>query len=133
MEYLIEIINSRPLQIRFSLYQPEDSDGPAMVPRVLRPPGYFVTATIRTFAGEVAFKTTEPKVKPKLDPRKDESYLALEPGYSYGAVLDIGEVDVPGGEYVLSIAYDNREYTGSPSRHVGELTYSTELSVLFDD
>lgn len=133
MEYLIDILSTRPLHLRFAFQLPDDSEGPVPVPRVLRPPGYFVSASIRTFANEVVFETTEPKVKPKLDPRKDESYLLLEPGYSYGTVLDIGQIDVPGGEYVLSIQYDNREYTGSTSRPVGELRFGTEIGVLFDD
>jgi hypothetical protein len=133
MEYLIEVLGSRPLRFRFSLFQPDGSDTTAFVPRVLRPLGYFVRASVRTLGGETVFSTTEPKQKPKLRPESEDSYLELGPGYSYGAVLEGDAFEGPGGPYLLSIQYSNREYVGTEARPVGTLHYETTVDLPVDD
>lgn len=130
---LVAVLGTRPLRLHVSLHNPDTNADVAWVPRTLRPVGAFVQATLRTLAGEAVYETARPKAKRKLDPDADESYLPLDPGYSFGAVLELEPGALPGGEYALEITYDNEDYTGTPDRPVGRVHRTEERSVVLDD
>lgn len=132
MDYVIDVVSASPLLLRFGFQQPSDAEEPAFVPRLLRPLGYFVEVVVRGLSGEVMYRTTEPKVEAKLDPSEDQSYISLEPGYSYGALLE-ESLSLPAGDYVLSLRYSNRQFTGSRRRPVGELRHEAAVDVRVDE
>ena len=123
MDYLTSITKTAPLSVHFSLYNPEGAPGPAYVPLMLEPVGAFVEVIVRDASGEVVFETYRPKFKPD----RDESYLAVEPGYSYGVVLELEDCELAPGKYELEVTYSNGEYRGSSARPVGVLSFATTL------
>lgn len=132
-DVLVAVLDTRPLRLHVSLHNPDTNTDVTWVPRTLRPLGAFVHATLRTLAGEAVYETARPKAKRKLDPDADDSYLALDPGYSFGAVLELQLGALPGGEYALEVTYDNEDYTGTPDRPVGRVRCTEERSVVLDD
>lgn len=129
MDYRVEVVSTAPLRVRFGFGQPDDADGPALVPRAIRPAGYFVEATLHAKGGGEVFRTTRPKAKPKLDPADEASYLELGPGYSYGAVLRLDAEHLAPGDYVLAVEYSNHEYQGPASAPIGALRHAQELNI----
>lgn len=131
MQYLAEIIQTSPLTIHFSFHNPEDNDGPAYVPKLLRPLGYFVSLEMKE-GQKTLYRTHQPKVKLKLHPDRAESYYALEPGYTYGVVLQAEEFKASPGDYQLDISYSNQQFKGFPGHPLGEMTFQTTLPVHID-
>jgi len=129
MDYRVEVASTAPLRLRFGFVQPADADGPALVPRLIRPTGYFVEAIVRSSDGNEVFRTTRPKAKPKLDPDSAESYLELSPGYGFDALLDLGGDPLPPGAYVLTVTYSNDEYKCPAATPIGELHHTEELEL----
>lgn len=127
------VVEARPLTVHFSLLNPADAEEPLRVPATLGPTGAFVTLSLTDADGRPVYATERPKLKLKLDPAKPESYLTLQPGYSFGTVfvLDPDELWLEPGEYTLSAEYHNRDYSGPRENPIGELACSarTELRV----
>lgn len=125
MHCLIMVAAVQPLTLNFSLHN--DSNLPAYVPRLLTPLGAFVSVKIRDAKGIVVYHTETPKMKLKLDPLLDASYLEIEAGYSYGAVFVLDDAILVPGDYHLDIAYSNAQFQGTSGVPVGVLAYHTLL------
>jgi hypothetical protein len=125
MHCLLTVAAVHPLTLHFSLHN--DGARPRYVPRLLTPLGAFLTIAITDVKGAVVYQTETPKVKPKLDPSRDTSYLELEAGYSYGAVFVLEDVTLLAGDYNLDIAYSNGPFQGTPGIPVGSLGYRSVL------
>lgn len=50
---------------------------------------------------------------------------ALEPGYTFGAVLVVADLALPPGDYRLHLTYSNGAFRDVPERPVGALVYET--------
>lgn len=131
IELVVEVLATEPLRLHVSLHQPETAKAPAWVPRLLRPVGAFVRVVVRDTAGESLYQTYAPKFKPKLKPSDDQSYLLVEPGYSYGTVFELDPGQVTAGVYRIEVDYSNLDYRGTPDRPLGklELTAVRETSL----
>lgn len=133
MQCLVVVTSTKPLNFHFSLYNPQedssDSDGAVYVPRLLAPLGTFVSVQVTRADGQVVYESARSKIKLKLDPSKSESYYALDPGYSYGIVLEVEEDDMnlPPGEYQMHVVYSNLQFQGFAGHHIGEMSYHTTL------
>ena len=125
MHYMVTVLGIHPLALNFSLHN--DGDLPRYVPRLLTPLGAFVSVTIRDAKGAVVYQTETSKIKLKLDPSRDLSYLELESGYSYGACFVFDDTTLVTGEYHLEFAYSNGEFQGTSSAPVGVLAYQTQV------
>jgi hypothetical protein len=111
--------------LHFSLQN--DGTVPTYVPRLLTPLGAFVSVTIRDVAGARVYQTETPKVRLKLHPARDASYLELEAGYCYGVLFELDDAMLVHGEYRLDIAYSNGQFLGTSRAPVGVLAYHTAL------
>lgn len=129
LRYEVEVAALRPLRLTFRLRQPASEEGEAFVPRLLGPLGYFVEVEVATLAGERMYATTQPKVKMKLRPGDDDSYVALAPGEAFGEDFEGDEIDDRAGEYVVSVRYSNRDYRGTDACPVGELRVAAQVEV----
>jgi hypothetical protein len=128
MQCLVAIIRARPLTVHFSLYNPADSNGPVYIPRLLTPLGAFVSFQVVDLVEHVVYETLLPKFKPKLDPSRAESYYPLEPGYTYGIVLETEDAnDVAPGNYQLHMRYSNLQFRGTEEHPLGEMSYNAVL------
>ncbi len=125
IELLVEVLDTDPLRLHVSLQLPDAAAEPVWVPRLLRPVGAFVRVDVRNTAGDSVFATDVPKFKPKLKPSRNDSYLPLDPGYSYGTVFDLDLDEITRGAYLIEVSYTNLDYQGTEDRPVGELTLST--------
>ncbi|WP_306911964.1 hypothetical protein [Arthrobacter sp. B3I9] len=130
---LMDVLATAPLRVHVSLHQPDTADEVAWVPKLLAPAGAFITLVVRDPAGETRFETHPPKIKPKLRPDDDDSYLGLEPGYSYGIVLAVDLPQLAGGAYLLEAGYTNRGYHGTSGRPVGEIALTTESDLFLGE
>ena len=131
MQYLAVILQASPLTIHFGFYNPEDSEDPCYVPRMLDPLGYFVSLDVRDGKTSV-YRTERPKVRLKLHPDRAESYHALEPGYTHGIVFEIDDFEPDPGSYSLKLTYSNRQFNGFPGHPLGEMTYKATLPLYID-
>lgn len=125
MRYLVTVSAVHPLTLHLSLQN--DGVVPTYVPRLITPLGAFVSVTIRDVAGALVYQSETPKIKLKLDPSRDTSYLELEAGYCYGAVFEIDDATLVPGEYHLDIAYSNKQFQGTSGAPVGVLSYHSAL------
>ncbi len=125
MHCLITVVAVHPLTLHFSLHN--DAAVPRCVPRLLTPLGAFLSVTVRDAKGAVVYQTETPKMKLKLDPSRDASYLELEAGYSYGAVFVLEDATLLPGDYHLDIAYSNAQFQGTFGVPVGALAYHSVL------
>ncbi|MEA2889643.1 MAG: hypothetical protein QOI05_436 [Bradyrhizobium sp.] len=125
VRFLATVSAVRPLALHFSLQN--GGTAPAYVPRLLTPLGAFVSVTIRDAEGALIYQTETPKVKLKLDPSRDASYLELEAGYSYGVLFELDDATLVPGEYQLDIAYSNGQFQGTSGAPVGVLAYRSVL------
>lgn len=128
---LVAVVEARPLSVHFSLLNPSEAEEPIRVPATLGPAGAFVTLSIADGDGRPVYATERPKLKLKLDPARPESYVTLQPGYSFGTlfVLDPDELWLDPGEYTLSAAYENHEFSGPSDNPIGELSCSSTTQV----
>lgn len=131
MQYLVETIETSPLTFHFSFYNPEHSEEIIYVPKLLRPLGYFIRLQVKE-GMNILYQTNKPKVKLKLHPGRRDSYLAIEPGYSYGAILKVEDFLVPSGIYHLHLTYSNDEFKGFRNHSLGEMEYETMLPIHVD-
>lgn len=129
IELLVEVLDADPLRLHVSLQLPAAAAEPVWVPRLLRPIGAFLRVDVRTTAGDSLFATDVPKFKPKLKPSRNDSYLPLDPGYSYGTVFDLDLDEITRGAYLIEVSYTNLVYQGTEDRPVGELALSTSCEV----
>ena len=129
LELLVEVLTPTPLRLHVSLHQPEGSDGVAWVPRLLRPVGAFVRVVVRDAGGEPVLEAHQPKFKPKLKPDRDDSYVPLDPGYSFGTVLDLDTGPLRGGTYGVEVTYSNLDYEGTADRPVGTVALRREVEL----
>ena len=122
---LAQVVGTSPLAVHVALLNPPEAAGPASVPRVLRPAGAFVTAEVRTAEGASAWTSPEVRVGGlKLDPATDAAYVELQPGYAWGALLELdGAPEAPGG--TLALRYASAPYDGPR----GESAYRLETTV----
>ena len=128
VDYLVEIAGTDPLTVHFSFYNPWDE--PVYVPRLLTPLGAFVRLRITDADERVVYETLVPKLKPKLHPSDPESYHALEPGYTYGAVFTLEDeaANLASGDYRLHVTYTNLLWQGFEGHHLGEMTFETTIT-----
>jgi len=66
--------------------------------------GYFISLEVFDQDSLQVYQTYRPKVKPKLDPSRAESYIALEPGYTCGISLALEGFDPELGIYQVAIS-----------------------------
>ena len=125
--YLVAITETFPLTFHFSFHNP--SDEPIYVPRPLTPLGAFVRLRIMDADARLVYETLVPKLKPKLNPSDPESYLALEPGYTYGALYTLADeaTTLPPGDYRLHVTYTNLLWQGFEGHPLGEMAFDTTI------
>ena len=128
MDYLVSIVRPSPLVIHFSFHNANGDAMPAFVPRLIGPLGYFISLEITAENGAVVYETFKPKIKLKLHPDRQESYLALESGYTYGSVLTVEDFSPSPGAYRIALAYSNEGFRGFPGHALGEMRYRTEMA-----
>lgn len=128
MNYLTTIIQTSPLTLHFGFHHPAESESPVSVPRLLTPLGYFVSIVITGEKKQIVYESDRPKVKPKLHPARPESYLQLEPGYTYGVMLEVEDFQPARGVWQMTVTYSNREFQGFAEHPIGELIYQTNLA-----
>lgn len=131
-ELLVHLVRSAPLHLQVSLHQPSRADRSAWVPRLLEPLGAFLAVRVRSTSGSLVYETSVPKFKPKLRPDRDASYLALEPGYTYGIVVELDLPDVTPGRYRVQVQYTNLMYRGTADRPVGTLGLTAERELVLE-
>lgn len=131
MDYLATIIKTSPLKLHFCFHNPSDAGGPAYVPRILGPLGYFVELEIFNQYDELVHETFAPKIKLKLNPKKQESYISIDPGYTYGSVLEIEDFTPVPGNYQVALTYSNQEFDGFKNNSLGEMQYQTKIKFEF--
>jgi hypothetical protein len=131
MDCLIAVLGHQPLAVHLSVLNPAGSRRPQLVPRTLIPLGLSFTLEVTDELGTGLYRSERPKQKPKLHPDRDESYLSLEPGYSFGSVFTVEpeDLDLKPGRYRLRSTYSNGIFTGPASNPVGELTCSFEYDL----
>lgn len=127
MDYLVTILDTRPLTLHVSLHNPVDATKPVLVPRLLAPLGAFVNVTVLDELSATAWESPRPKLGLKLHPDRRESYLELEPGYSHGIVFRLEGVPVPAGLCTARVSYSNGPYTGPTQQPIGALTFETAV------
>jgi len=133
MKFLVSVVETQPVVLHFSIVNPRTSEKTIYVPRLLRPLGYFIRLKISDFEDRLVYRTHVPKAKPKLHPDRQDSYLAIDPGYSYGAVLEVEDFTPAAGTYQLALSYSNREYLGFSDHPLGEITCRIKLSFEVSD
>ena len=129
MEYLTRVLGSRPLTIHFCLYNPAQTNRPVYIPRVLGPPGVFVTVEISDAAGKVVYEGPTVRATHRLDPADPASYRELEAGYTAGVVLEVNDFEARAGRYEVRLKYSNRPFMGTPTTPVGTLTHEATLAL----
>jgi hypothetical protein len=127
MDYIVAIQQTDPLTIHFSIYNMPDNDEAIYIPRLLIPLGYFIRLKVLNVVDHVIYESKQPKIKLKLHPYKPESYLSLDPGYSYGVILILDEIKLRHGTYMLKVEYSNRRFTGFQGHPIGEICYETSV------
>jgi hypothetical protein len=132
MNYLVSVLESSPLMIHFSFHHPAHAEAPAYVPRLLSPLGYFISIEITNSKKDVVYASSKPKIKLKLHPDRPDSYLALDPGYTYGYALTVADFSAGAGTYHAAITYSNQEFRGFPEHSLGEMTHTTRLTFRVD-
>lgn len=132
LELLVHVLRSAPLHVQVSLHLSSRAGEAAWVPRLLEPLGAFLTVRVRSTSGSLVLETSVPKFKPKLRPDSDASYLALDPGYTYGIVLELDVPDVTPGAYQVQVQYTNLMYRGTADRPVGTLALTAEREFVLE-
>jgi hypothetical protein len=123
LAFTVAVIETRPLRIHAWLHHLPPAEDPVLVPRPFAPIGLFVAVTIRDAAGADIFHTEQPKVRLKLDPSEPGSYVALDAGATYGAILDVPAPALPPGRYALHATYSNHQFAGPAGREFGPLAF----------
>jgi len=126
VEYQVEIVRTSPLTVHFSLHNPADAE-PRRVPRLLTPLGAFVGLEVRNADKAVVYASPTVKLRPKLHPDHPESYLVLDPAYTYGVMLTVGDLILRRGVHELMVSYSNAPYTGPADNPVGPLHFVATL------
>jgi len=127
MHYLAAITETSPLTFHFSIHNPGEANGPIYVPKLLGPFGYFIEVEAKDTEDQTVYRSTKPKVRLKLHPSRQESYYALEPGYTHGIVFQVEEMGQAAGDYHLKLTYSNMEFTGFSGHSLGEMSFETIL------
>jgi hypothetical protein len=117
--------------ISFNLYNASDAEGPVFVPRLLLPFGVFIQARIDDNVGQTVYESPVTKATFTFDPASDTSYQELQPGYAYGAIIELDDADLAPGRYALHVDYTNRQYRGTPAKPVGELSAGVSVELTF--
>lgn len=120
LECLVAVLATDPLTFHISLHNPGTAAAAVYVPRSLKPLGAFVRVEVRDLDGAVMYATQPPKFTPKLDPFHVDSYVEVEPGYSYGVLLECTAVSLSSAEYRVDVSYSNLQYRGFPGHVIGE-------------
>ena len=128
MMCLATLLTTRPLVLQVSLFNPQEALGPIFVPRSLQPLGAFIRLQLTDFRSTIVHETSLVKFAPKLHPSRPESYVALEPGYIYGAVFECPIPELSPGDYRLKIRYSNLEFQGYPGGEIGKQQCDTSLN-----
>jgi hypothetical protein len=126
----VEVLRHRPLSIRFSLRHPAAAPGARLVPRTLQPLGFFVTIAVADASGRTCYESERPKVKLKLHPDREGSYVRLEPGEQLADELTVDDADLAltPGTYRLTATYTNGPFTGPAEDPIGALTCECEVT-----
>jgi hypothetical protein len=108
---LLHVLAGRPLTVHFSLVNPADSEHELRVPATVAP---LVTLSVYDAAGPV-YEQERPKLRLKLDPASAESYVVLQPGQTFGAVLTVAADDLwlEPGDYTVRAGFDPAPFEGS--------------------
>lgn len=129
LECLVAILATDSLTLHISLHNPGTAAAPVYVPRSLKPLGAFVRVEVRDLDGAVVYATQRPKFTPKLEPLHVDSYVEVEPGYSYGVLFECTTVSLPSAEYRVDVSYSNLQYRGFPGHFIGEQVAHRSISI----
>ena len=129
MEYLISILKASHFLVFFSFHNPDTNLEAAYVPKPLEPLGYYIAVEVFDRDSVQVYQTYRPKVKPKLDPSRAESYIALEPGYTYGISLELEGFDPKPGIYQIAITYSSQQFQGFDGHPLGEILHREVVSL----
>jgi hypothetical protein len=129
MECLVAIVTTHPLALHVSLYNPPTAATSLHVPRSLKPLGAFMHVEVRDRSGTLVYETQPPKFAPKLEVSHAESYVALEPGYSYGVLLECDAPPLPPGDYRVEVSYSNLQFRGFSDHFIGDQRCHTLISI----
>ena len=129
LECLATIATINPLALHVSLQNPPTAATAVHVPRSLKPIGAFMEVKVRDQSGAVLYETQPPKFAPKLEPDHEQSYVAIEPGYSYGVLLHCDVQPLPPGDYRVEVVYSNLEFRGFPGFFLGDQRCCSSISV----
>ena len=123
-EGLLHVLRGRPLTLHFSLLNPVGAEREVRVPATLVG---LVALAVTDTDGRPVYEQERPKLKLKLDPAKPESYLALQPGATFGVVLEIDRDDLwlDPGMYTVRADYESGPFTLGPTA----VTASADLTL----
>ncbi|WP_188931010.1 hypothetical protein [Puia dinghuensis] len=99
------------------------------VPRSLKPLGAFMQVKVRDSKGAIVYETQLPKFAPKLEISHKASYVAIDPGYSYGVLLECETAQLPTGEYRVEVSYSNLQFRGFPGNFIGDQKCHSSITV----
>jgi hypothetical protein len=127
VQVLATVVGTAPLTVHFSLHNPAETNHPVAVPRTLAPLGVFVRGTVRDAKRRVVYDGPDVRATHRIDPGSPTSYLDLGAGYTFGAVFEFDEVNLPAGDYVLTLSYANDPFLGTPEKPVGPVRLKATL------
>lgn len=129
---LVAIVTLRPLLLHVSLHNPPAAAASLYVPRSMKPLGAFVRVEVRDRSGAVVYQTHQPKFAPKLEIGDRKSYVAVEPGYSYGVLLECDISSLPPGDYRVDVSYSNLEFRGFSGHIIGDQACKASIGVTLE-
>jgi len=132
MDCLAAIVTTRPLALHVSLCNPSTDTTTLHVPRSLKPLGAFMRVEVKDRNGALVYETQAPKFAPKLEVSHAGSYVAIEPGYSYGVLLECDAPPLPPGKYRAEVSYSNLQFRGFAGHFIGDQRCHASISVVVE-
>jgi len=129
IECLTTIVTTHPLVLHASLHNPPTAATSVHVPRSLKPLGAFIQVKVTDHSGVLIYETQPPKFAPKLEVSHAESYVTIEPGYSYGVLLECDAPPLLPGDYRVEVSYSNLQFRGFSGHFIGDQRCHSSLSV----
>lgn len=87
---------------------------------------------VRDSSGSLVYETQPPKFAPKLEISHPESYIGLEPGYSYGVLLECDAPPLPPGDFRVEVSYSNLQFRGFSGNFIGDQKCHTSINVTLE-
>jgi hypothetical protein len=132
MECLAAIVTTHPLTMHISLHNPPTATSSIHVPRSLKPLGAFMHVKVSDRSGALVYETQLPKFAPKLETSHAESYVEIEPGYSYGVLLECDAPPLQHGYYRVEVSYSNLQFRGFAGHFIGDQRCYTSIIITVD-